>query len=74
METSSTLLSTNNVIDYSYIEFHTKTADQISSKFLVPFADETSTQIFGTLTIKVSDTPMTKTLNTYYLCWTVRSQ
>ncbi len=60
METSSTLLSTNNVIDYSYIEFHTKTADQTSSKFLVPFAYETSRQIFGTLTIKISDTPMTK--------------
>jgi hypothetical protein len=73
METSSTLLSTNNVVDYSYIEFHTKKAENTNSKFLLPFADEDTHQVFGTLTIKVNDTPMTKTPQ-YILFMLDRSQ
>jgi hypothetical protein len=72
METNATQ-QTNNVVDYSYIEFHTKTTDETNSKFLLPFADETSTQVFGTLTIKVNDTPMTKTPQ-YILFMLDRSQ
>jgi len=72
METNATQ-QTNNVVDYSYIEFHTKTTDDTNSKFLLPFADETSTQVFGTLTIKVNDTPMTKTPQ-YILFMLDRSQ
>jgi hypothetical protein len=72
METIATQ-PTNNVVDYSYIEFHTKTADDTNSKFLVPFADETPTKVFGTLTIKVNDTPMTKTPQ-YILFMLDRSQ
>ena len=73
METSSTLLSTNNVVDYSYIEFHTKKAENTNSKFLLPFAHEDTAQVFGTLTIKVNDTPMTKTAQ-YILFMLDRSQ
>jgi hypothetical protein len=73
METSSTLLSTNNVVDYSYIEFHTKKAENTNSKFLLPFAHEDTHQVFGTLTIKVNDTPMTKTPQ-YILFMLDRSQ
>jgi hypothetical protein len=73
METSSTLLSTNNVVDYSYIEFHTKKAENTNSKFLLPFAHEDTPQVFGTLTIKVNDTPMTKTPQ-YILFMLDRSQ
>jgi hypothetical protein len=73
METSSTLLSTNNVVDYSYIEFHTKKAENTNSKFLLPFAHEDTPQVFGTLTIKVNDTPMTKTAQ-YILFMLDRSQ
>lgn len=72
METVATQ-PTNNVVDYSYIEFHTKTADDTNSKFLLPFADETPTKVFGTLTIKVNDTPMTKTPQ-YILFMLDRSQ
>ena len=62
MDTSSILLPTNNeVVDYSYMEFHTKTAENTNSKFLVPFSDENTQHVFGTLTIKANDTPMTKT-------------
>jgi hypothetical protein len=73
METPSTLLSTNNVVDYSYIEFHTKKEENTNSKFLLPFADEDTVQVFGTLTIKVNDTPMTKTPQ-YILFMLDRSQ
>lgn len=66
--------STSNIIDYSYTEFHTKSlADDMKTKFLVPFADEESHKLFGTLTIKVNDTPMTKTPQ-YILFMLDRSQ
>jgi hypothetical protein len=55
------------------MEFHTKTENQINSKFLVPFAQENTRQVFGTLTIKVNDTPMTKTPQ-YILFMLDRSQ
>lgn len=72
METTT---AKNNMmmIDYSYTMFHTKTADDTNSKFLVPFADEESPQVFGTLTIKVNDTPMIKTPQ-YILFMLDRSQ
>jgi hypothetical protein len=74
METSTILLSRNNeVVDYSYMEFHTKTAENTNSTFLVPFAQENTQQVFGTLTIKVNDTPMTKTPQ-YILFMLDRSQ
>ena len=76
METVATQPTNNEVVDYSYMEFHTKLqtpSDDINSKFLVPFADEPSPQVFGTLTIKVNDTPMTKTPQ-YILFMLDRSQ
>ena len=76
METVATQPTNNEVVDYSYMEFHTKLqtpSDDINSKFLVPFAEEPSPQVFGTLTIKVNDTPMTKTPQ-YILFMLDRSQ
>lgn len=74
METSTILSSTNNeVVDYSYMEFHTKTTENTNSTFLVPFAQENTPHVFGTLTIKVNDTPMTKTPQ-YILFMLDRSQ
>jgi hypothetical protein len=73
METISTQPTNNEVVDYSYMEFHTKTENQINSTFLVPFAQENTQQVFGTLTIKVNDTPMTKTPQ-YILFMLDRSQ
>jgi hypothetical protein len=73
METIATQPTNNEVVDYSYMEFHTKTENQINSTFLVPFAQENTQQVFGTLTIKVNDTPMTKTPQ-YILFMLDRSQ
>jgi len=76
METITTENKNNMMmIDYSYTMFHTKTAEKTksNSKFLLPFTDEESTQVFGTLTIKVNDTPMIKTPQ-YILFMLDRSQ
>jgi len=72
METIATQ-TISNIVDYSYTEFHTKASDEINTKFLIPFADEKTPKVFGTLTIKINDTPMTKTPQ-YILFMLDRSQ
>lgn len=61
------------VIENSYMDFHTKTNTTNTSKFLIPFEEESSSQVFGILTIKMKDTPMIKTPQ-YILFMLDRSQ
>lgn len=64
------------VIENSYMDFHTTKKTNITtnnSKYLTPFEDETSSQVFGILKIKVKDTPMIKTPQ-YILFMLDRSQ
>ena len=68
----SSALFANNVVDYSYMEFHTKTPEETMRQFLIPFEGQPS-QVFGTLTIKIKDTPMIKTPQ-YILFMLDRSQ
>jgi translation initiation factor 2B subunit (eIF-2B alpha/beta/delta family) len=64
MTSMTTVANTIEIIDNSYIDFHTKYEEEEStektvddeSKFLKPFEDET--QKFGILIIKINDTPM----------------
>ena len=54
---SSTIISsTIEIIENSYVDFHIKGEDEVKSEFLKPFGDED--QKFGTLSIKINDTPM----------------
>jgi hypothetical protein len=54
------------------MEFHTKTPEETMRQFLIPFEGQPS-QVFGTLTIKIKDTPMIKT-HQYILFMLDRSQ